>query len=454
MQRNRIRLTVERIKDHTVKADEKQAFLWDTEAPRLAVRATSGSKSFVFEAKLNRKTIRITIGDVRDWIIDDARKKARELQRLIDDGIDPRLEKKERIEAAESEAARLVRAKQSALTAWCDYIEARRHHWQALHLHAHEDAVKAGGEPRPRGKKGKVEPGILRQVITRPLVDITPEYVADWLKKESKTRPTRARGAFALLRAFINWCAEHPHYAEFTHPEACKSNRARAELPRKKAKQDSLLREQLPAWFGAVRSLESPAAAAYLQILLITGARPGELIELQWDDVNWQWRSLTIKDKIEGERTIPLTPYVANLLRNLQERRAKVSTITASATSADRDSSPWVFASNRTATGRLVKPNATHDRACAKAGIPDLTLHGLRRSFGSLCEWVECPAGVVAQIQGHKPSATAEKHYRVRPLDLLRMWHVRIESWILEQAGLEQPTEDEKGLRVLKHTAA
>jgi intergrase/recombinase len=44
---------------------------------------------------------------------------------------------------------------------------------------------------------------------------------------------------------------------------------------------------------------------------------------------------------------------------------------------------------------------------------------------------------VVAQIQGHKPSAIAEKHYRVRPLDLLRMWHERIESWLLAKAGLQ-----------------
>ena len=43
---------------------------------------------------------------------------------------------------------------------------------------------------------------------------------------------------------------------------------------------------------------------------------------------------------------------------------------------------------------------------------------------------------MVAQIQGHKPSATAEKHYRVRPLDLLRVHHERIEAWILEQAGI------------------
>lgn len=79
-----------------------------------------------------------------------------------------------------------------------------------------------------------------------------------------------------------------------------------------------------------------------------------------------------------------------------------------------------------------------------------LSLHGLRRSFGTLAEWVECPVGVVAQIQGHKPSATAEKHYRRRPLDLLLMWHTKIEAWILEQAGIEQPGEGQAtGLRML-----
>lgn len=66
-------------------------------------------------------------------------------------------------------------------------------------------------------------------------------------------------------------------------------------------------------------------------------------------------------------------------------------------------------------------------------------MHGLRRSFGTLAEWVECPVGVVDQIQGHKPSALAEKHYRVRPLDLLRLWHERIEVWILNEAGIDLP---------------
>ena len=47
----------------------------------------------------------------------------------------------------------------------------------------------------------------------------------------------------------------------------------------------------------------------------------------------------------------------------------------------------------------------------------------------------------MAQIQGHKPSALAEKHYRRRPLDMLRMWHDKIEVWMLEQAEISlQPT--------------
>lgn len=80
-----------------------------------------------------------------------------------------------------------------------------------------------------------------------------------------------------------------------------------------------------------------------------------------------------------------------------------------------------------------------------------LTLHGLRRSFGTLAEWVETPSGISAQIIGHKPSALAEKHYRRRPLDLLRKWHDKIEAWMLEQADIVfDASEQAKGLHVVK----
>jgi integrase len=96
-----------------------------------------------------------------------------------------------------------------------------------------------------------------------------------------------------------------------------------------------------------------------------------------------------------------------------------------------------VFFSEEAESGHIEEPTKAHRGALQAGGLPHVTLHGLRRSFGTLSEWVEIPAGVVAQIQGHKPSALREKHYIRRPLDLLRMWHDKLEVWMLEQAGIQ-----------------
>ena len=223
-----------------------------------------------------------------------------------------------------------------------------------------------------------------------------------------------------------------------------------------------VLREQLPGWFAAVRQIQNPVAAAYLQTLLLLGARPGEVLALRWEDLNTQWRGLTIRDKVEGERVVPLTPYVAQLLAGLPRRNewvfASGRVIGQDAVSIKRraryhaskgTTGPVASAST---TGHITEPNGLHSMACTVAGVKGLTLHGLRRSFKSLTEWLEIPAGVVAQLMGHKPSATAEKHYTVRPLDLLRVHHERIEAWILEQAGVTFDAAAPAGLRVVSAT--
>ena len=55
-------------------------------------------------------------------------------------------------------------------------------------------------------------------------------------------------------------------------------------------------REQLPLWFEHVRKLNNPVHSAYLQALLLTGARREELAPLYWVDVDFRWKRLTIKD--------------------------------------------------------------------------------------------------------------------------------------------------------------
>ena len=165
----------------------------------------------------------------------------------------------------------------------------------------------------------------------------------------------------------------------------------------------------------------------------------------------------TIRDKVQSERTIPLTNYVASLLQELKrinETPPNVTEIKRREFKREQwQPSPWVFGSASAKDGRIQEPRINHNRALAAAELPPLSIHGLRRSFGTLAEWVECPVGISAQIMGHAPSAIAEKHYRKREISLLRMWHVKIERWILDQAGIEQPSVEPGKLKLAANNA-
>ena len=87
-----------------------QAFLWDAKTPGLGLRATvSGAKTYIFQAKLNGSTVRVTIGDPRSWTLDKAQKAARDLQQLVDDGKDPREVRAEQRTASETREAEALR---------------------------------------------------------------------------------------------------------------------------------------------------------------------------------------------------------------------------------------------------------------------------------------------------------------------------------------------------------
>jgi integrase len=432
LQQNRVNLTAGRVDAFTCPREKAQAFLWDKDTPTLALRATpTGRKTYVFEARLNGSTVRITIGTLADWPIKQARLKAQGLKMLVDGGTDPREVERERQAAAVQKKTATASHALTVGEVWAVYLAARKKHWGERHYSEHVLMVNAGGLKTMRGTRGRgiTAPGILHAVMAIPLRDLTASEIEVWAEKEAETRPSAARLAWRCLKAFLSWCEEQPAYVELLPVKnPAKTTKTREALGKPKVKQDALLKEQLPVWFAAVRQLQNPVIAAYLQTLLLTGARAGEILGLRWDDINTKWRGITIHDKVEGTRVIPLTPYVAYLLAALPRRNA------------------YVFSSPLSAGGTLVIPRNPHNDVCVIAGIDNLTIHGLRRSFKSLTEWLEVPVGVVAQLMGHKPSATAEKHYTVRPLDMLRVHHEKIEAWILEQAGVhfdekETPTE-------------
>jgi integrase len=439
----KIAFTAGRVAGFKCPAGKAQTFLWDVTAPGLGLRATpAGKPAYVFQGEFQQKTIRITIGNPAAWSIPQAQEKTRELQRLIDEGKDPRNLKRDAVVATtEKQAAATAKIevdKVAALTmgeVWADYIEERRPFWGDLHLRDHIDKAKAGGllSGRRGGGKQLTKPGPLAALMPLALKDLDQTAVEAWAANEGKTRASSARLAWRLLTVFLTWCGEQSKYAALLPTKnPAKTKKTREALGKAGKKSDVLQREQLAAWFTAVQQIQNPVISACLQMTLLTGARPGEVLALRWEDVNTQWKGISIRDKVEGTREIPATPYMLHLLAALPRRNE------------------WVFPSNTSATGCLTEPNNPHTRACKAAGLEGLTLHGLRRSFSSLTEWLETPAGVVAQIQGHKPSATAEKHYKVRPLELLRVHHEKIEAWILEQAGIVFDTKAATGaLRVV-----
>jgi integrase len=419
--------TAARISSYSWKGGS-QTIYKDAKVAGLGLRITkAGSRAFIFERRVHGNTRRFTIGDPGTWTIDKARAEASRLGTLIDQGIDPREVDAEARAAHRARAAAEAAKAMTVGAAWTIYLEERRPHWGERHYQDHIKKAQPGGVPSVRGTRGKgvTIAGPLFPLMSLRLCDLLPAVVEAWAESEATARPTSARLAWRLLKSFLAWCAEKPEFAAVVVSKAASTKKARTLLGKAGSREDVLQREQLAGWFSEVRKLPNRAVSAYLQTVLLTGARPGEILEMVWADIDFKWRKMTIRDKVDGVRTIPLTPYVAAILNSLP-RRAN-----------------YVFAGAESKLSKpikpLSKPHKLHEEAYKSAGVDHLTLNGLRRSFRTLTEWIEIPIGVVYQIMGHKPSATAEKHYTVRPIDLLRLHHETIEAWFLTQANISFP---------------
>ena len=431
----RVNLTAGTIERLTCPDGKQQAFMRDSEAPGLRVRVTAaGAKSFVYEAKLNRQTIRRTIGDVKLWSIEQARTEARRLAVVLDNGQDPReLERQQQAERAAAKAA----ATAKALTVgdvWPLYLKngrpKRKDAWKPRYRADLEAMAAPGGEKKRRGQ-GTTRPGPLYPLLALPLAGVNEDVLKSWYDREAVAGKHQAARALMMFRGFLRWCAARPEYRSLTDRDAGKAAAIVESLPGTTRRTDALEAAQVPGWWAGVEQLSNRTASAYLRALLLTGARREELAALTWANVDFQWRKLTIADKVDTTRTIPLSPYVAHMLATLPRV------------------GPYVFASTGKA-GRITDTRNSHAKALQSAAIEGLTIHGLRRSFSLLGEAAGAPAGAIAQVMGHKPSATAEG-YRPRSIDALRPFLEQIEAHILSLAGVQFDAKAAPGaLRVVQ----
>ena len=442
---NKVKFTAGRVDGFICESGKPFSIFWDTDVKGFGVKANQGgSKVYIFQDKLARDVVRITIGSTKTQSLSEARIEANRLKLLFDKGLDPREMAREQQERLQVRKAELKGRELLVGEVWREYLNyqkdkmtrlhiERGKKWGARHLKDHENLSQPGGGKKKRGS-GETKQGVLYPLMSERMADVTAELLSSWQKREAEVRGNNARQGFEMFRAFWRWCSTRPEYAKVIDLGAVENKELRDEVPSRKSKKfDVLQRGHLKAWFKAVTSLNSHVARVYLQALLLTGARREEMANLRWTDVDFQWGALWVKDKVDAEgRKIPLTPYLRSLIDQLPRRNQ------------------WVFSSPTAKDGRYKDPSVAHQRVLKLAEIPPVTIHGLKRSFLSLVEWTEMPKGICSQIVGHSESATAEKHYVTRPLDLLAIWHAKYEAWILKQAEIEfKSSEGRETLKVV-----
>lgn len=216
----RVSLTAGAIFRLVCPAGKQQAFLRDSEVPSLRVRVTEqGAKAFVFEAKLQGKTIRRTIGSVQAWSIDQARVEARQLSVQVDSKVDPReadrqlLEAKAQAKLAQERAAKFTL--KALLTDYCDQLQrmGRDSHKKArgiFKLHVFDAAP---------------------ELATKPACEITSEEITDLMRNLTEAGKDRtagklrsyARAAFEMARTVgtdSKLPAHFKHFAVIHNPVA------------------------------------------------------------------------------------------------------------------------------------------------------------------------------------------------------------------------------------------
>ena len=418
----RERLTPERIRRFTCPEGTAQSFLWDTEAPRLAVRATAGAKSFIFESKLDRRTVRVTIGDVRAWNLDDARTEARRLQTEIDQGNDPRQQKAERIAAAEAKRAAAEAAKAEAdrqarytLRALCSAYVTRL-----------ERAGKAKSAASTRSAfKCHVFPHA--EIADTPARAVTAHQIAALVRKVREAGKERAAG---VLRSYLSAAFNTAKRAPFDSalpadliPFGIEHNPVDV-IPAIAVQRGerTLSAGELRAYIGHLLRIGHEtgpelADVALLLALYAGGQRMAQLLRAKVGDFDQDTATLRLWDG-KGKRTqprehlLPLAPHAAGMVAALVERaKARETDRAKQEGRAPELAGLWLFSTHCRVA---MNPETVSNRAaevCAGIGGEPFNVRDIRRTVETMLAGLGISKDTRAQLLSHGISGVQAAHY-------------------------------------------
>lgn len=170
----------------------------------------------------------------------------------------------------------------------------------------------------------------------------------------------------------------------------------------------------------------NPHLRAVLIALLDTAARLGEILSLQWRDVNLERRELVIRAEKSKTRTGRVVPISGRLLATLEMRRSNPD-------GEPFPSDAYVFGD---ALGRRVKSVRTAwDNTCDRAGLKGFQLRDLRHEAGSRFEEAGVPVTFVSKILGHTNLSTTSRYLNIH----LRGLHSAMQKLEEHRPAVAQP---------------
>lgn len=152
--------------------------------------------------------------------------------------------------------------------------------------------------------------------------------------------------------------------------------------------------DELPRFFQALEEEPNVAIRDYIFVSLLTGARKGNVLSMQWKDISLERKEWKLTETKNGKpQIIPLLEEVISLLAQRRQLIPK--------------DNPYVFPSFGR-TGHLAEPKRGWQRILERANIQDLRLHDLRRTFGSWQARTGSSLTIIGKSLNHKsPISTA-----------------------------------------------
>ena len=337
----------------------------DSEVVGFGARVTAnGARSYVlrYTTRAGRERTH-TIGSADTWRTTDARDKARELRREIEDGGDPLGD---------------IEAEREAPTIG-DLIE----RFRAEHLPRKRPSTRDDYE---RTLRLHIEPHFGQHT---KVADVRFEDVDALHRKITKAgSPYQANRTIALLSKMFS-LAVRWRMRESNPVKGIEKNR---EYHRRRY----LTGDELVGLTKALAKHPDKGAADAIRLLLLTGARRGEVLSMRWDNVaDGVWSKPPSSTKQREHHQVPLSAPAQELLADIRKRQ--------------RPRTDFVFPSHG-ATGHRVELKKDWAQITKAAGIEGLRIHDLRHSYASQLVSGGASLPLIGALLGHSNPLTTARY--------------------------------------------